>query len=174
MRHKLVLLLLAVCSLPSFVRADDASKMAKIHEFFKVAKLDQLSTQTMERISDQVKSGMVQQMVGIKLTAEQQQQADDMNDKVMKILSGALSWDSLEPEYAKIYADAYTEQQIDDLLAFYKSPTGQVMVEKTPILIQEASAITRQHMATAMPQIQQLLKDYMSSATKAAQSDSKP
>ena len=50
--------------------------------------------------------------------------------KIQAVISGALSWNKLEPEYTKIYEDAYTEQQIDDILAFYKSPTGQVMVEK--------------------------------------------
>lgn len=174
MRHKLALLLLTISCIPSFAHADDVSKMAKIREFFKVAKLDQLSAQTMQRVADQAKSGMVQQMLGVKLTAEQQQKADEMNDKLMKILSGALDWNVLEPEYAKIYSDAYTEQQIDDLLAFYKSPTGQVMVEKTPILMQQANTIVQQRMATVMPQLQQLLMDYMSNAIKAAQGDSKP
>jgi uncharacterized protein len=174
MRHKLVLLLVAISYLPSFAHADDASKMAKIHEFFKVAKLDQLSTQTMQRVSDQMKSGMMQQMLGVNLTAEQRQKANDLNDKVMKIVSGALDWNALEPEYAKLYADAYTEQQIDDLLAFYKSPTGQVMVEKTPILMQQANAISQQRMAAALPQIQQLFRDYMSGVAKTTQSDSKP
>lgn len=165
MNRRLAVAIIILFSLPLFAHADDASKMAKIHEFFKVAKIDQLTNQTMQRISDQMKSGVIERMFGVKLTAEQQQKANELSDKMMKILSSELSWDTLEPEYAKMYADAYTEQQIDDLIAFYKSPTGQIMVEKTPILMQQANALAEQRVASAMPQIQQLLMDYMKEAT---------
>jgi uncharacterized protein len=171
MRPRLALLLLTISCIPLFAHADDASKMAKIHEFFKVAKIDQLSDQTMRRVADQMKSGMMQQMLGVKLNADQQQKANELSDKTMKILSSSLSWDTLEPEYAKIYAAAYTEQQLDDLLAFYKSPTGQVLVAKTPILMQQANAIVQQRVISAVPQIQQMLKDYMAEATTKAQPD---
>jgi uncharacterized protein len=160
MRRKLALLLLIISCLPLAARADDASKMAKIHEFFKIAKLNELTDQTRKQMIDQMKAGMVQKLLGVSMSASQQQKLDDFTDKVSVVISQALSWDSLEPEYAKIYADNYTEQQIDDLIAFYKSPTGQVMVEKTPILIQQANAITQKHIAAAIPQLQQLLRDF--------------
>lgn len=157
--------------MPLVAQTDDASKMAKIHEFFKVAKMDQLTDQTRKQIIAQAKSGMVQKMLGVNLATNQQQKLDDFTDKLSVVVSSALGWDKLEPEFAKLYADAYTEQQIDDLITFYKSPTGQVMVEKTPILMQQANAITQQHMAAAIPQIQQLLQDFMGGATITAPQD---
>lgn len=169
MRRRLAYFLLLVFCVPLVLRADDASKTAKIHEFFKVAKLDQLSAQAMQLVENQVKSGMVQQVFGTKVPADQQQRADELSDQMTKIVSNALSWDALEPEYTKIYAAAYTEQQIDDLIAFYKSPTGQVLVENTPILMKQASAITQEHMASAAPQIRKLLTDYIAEEQKRMQ-----
>jgi uncharacterized protein len=159
MRSKLALFLLIASSLPLVARADDASKAAKIQEFFKVAQLDRLSAQSLRLATDRAKSGMIQQMIGVKLNADQQQTMNEFSDKITKVLTNALGWDALEPEYAKLYAGAYTEQQIDDLLAFYKSPTGQVMVEKTPVLMEQANAIVQQHMQAVMPQMQKLFKD---------------
>lgn len=167
MRRKLTLFLLILLCAPLIARADDASKTAKIHEFFKVAKMDQLSSQTAQRMIDQMKSGAVQQLLGVSVTPDQQQKLDQFTQRMGKIISDALNWNDLEPQYTKLYADAYTEQQIDDLLAFFKSPTGQVMVEKLPTLMQQADAITQQRMAAAMPQIQELLRQFMTLAVPA-------
>lgn len=167
MRRKLTLFLLILLCTPLIARADDASKTAKIHEFFKVAKMDQLSSQITQRMIDQTKSGALQQSLGVSVTADQQQKLDQFTQKLGKIISDTLNWNDLEPQYTKLYSDAYTEQQIDDLLAFYKSPTGQVMVEKLPTLMQQANAITQQRMAAAMPQIQELLRQFMTPAAPA-------
>ena len=141
-------------------RGDDASKMAKVHEFFRLAKLDQLSAQAMDLVMTQMNSGVMQQMSGTKLTEDDQKRLDEFSGKVRQLVNRTLGWQALEPQYAKLYADAYTEQQLDDLIAFYKSPTGQVMVEKTPILMKESSAIAQQKMVTLIPEFQDLMKEY--------------
>jgi uncharacterized protein len=104
---------------------------------------------------------MMQQMLGVKLTPEQQQQVDELNAKISAVLANTVGWDKLEPEYTRMYAAAFTEQQMDDILAFYKSPTGQAMIEKNPELLQQSSALAQQRMAEATPQIQKLIKDFM-------------
>lgn len=42
------------------------------------------------------------------------------------------SLDGLYREIADIYLDVYSEEEINKILAFYNSPTGQKMLEKTP------------------------------------------
>ena len=140
--------------------ADDASKAAKVEEFFKAAHIDQLSTQVMQQTFDQINSGMMQQMMGVKLTPEQQKRVDEFSTKVQKLIADGLSWKSLEPSYAKLYEAIYTEDEIDGILAFYKSPSGQAMVEKSPMLVKQSSAIVQERMQTIMPQLQQLMKEY--------------
>jgi hypothetical protein len=158
---KLLRLAVLLVMLPAAAHADETSHVAKVHEFFKVAKLDQLTTQIMKQAMDQVNSGAMQQMLGVTLTAEQQKQVDELNAKVSKVLTNAIGWDKLEPEYTKMYAAAFTEQQMDDILAFYKSPTGQAMIEKNPELLQQSSALAQQRMAVATPEIQKLIKEFM-------------
>ena len=166
----MVLLSLLPLTAP-LLHADEASESAKVHELFKLMKLDSLSAQIQQQTLDQVKSGVIQQMFGVKVPASQQKNVDELSDKVSAILSKAVGWSSLEPEYAKLYTETYTEQQIDDLLAFYRSPTGRVMVEKGPILLKQSSAIVQQHMATATPEVQSLIQEFMK---KAAAGTSQP
>jgi hypothetical protein len=145
-------------------RGDDASKMAKVHEFFRLAKLDQLSAHAMDQVMTQMSSGAMQQIAGTKLREDDQKRLDEFSGKVRQLVNRAMGWQALEPQYAKLYADAYTEQQLDDLIAFYKSPTGQVMVAKTPMLMRESSAIAQQQMVTLIPEFQNLLKEYSPSS----------
>ena len=161
MLFRLAMLVAMLSCVTRAALADEASHTAKVHEFFKVAKLDQLSAQIMKQAMDQVNSGLMQQMLGVKLTAEQQQQADELKAKISAVLTNALGWEKLEPEYTKMYAAAFTEQQMDDILAFYKSPTGQAMIEKNPMLLQESSALAQQRMSDVTPEVEKLIKDFM-------------
>jgi hypothetical protein len=45
---------------------------------------------------------------------------------------------------AKVYADAFTEQELKDLVTFYKSPLGQKLLVAEPQAIQSSIAYMRQ------------------------------
>ncbi len=162
MRRLHFLFLSCLLSGLSLAHADEATKTAKIEEMFKAAKLDQLLTQSLTLAANQVKSSAFQQMFGVKLPPEQQKTAGEFQDKVMQLVTQTMSWDALKPVYVQLYARAYTEDEIDGILAFYKSPAGQAMVSKTPQLMSEASQVVQQRMLTEMqPKMQALMKEFM-------------
>ena len=156
--RRLALACLLLCTALA-AHADDASKLAKVEEYFKLAKLDRLAAQTMSMAASQINSSIMGNMMGVTFTADQKKQIDAVQAQVMQLLQKSLGWDALEPEYAKIYAAAYTEEELDGLLAFYRSPAGQAMVAKTPALMSQANTIVQAHMSTVMPQLQQILKE---------------
>ena len=53
-------------------------------------------------------------------------------------------------DMASYYAADFTQDQLKDILAFYKSPTGQAMREKAPMIAQQLG----QSMVKLMPKIQ--------------------
>jgi hypothetical protein len=83
-------------------------------------------------------------------------------------VSDALGWQVLEPEYAKLYADAYTEEELDGIVAFYKSPSWQAMVKKSPELMRQSGAMAQEHLLAIAPQIQQLMKEFITEAASRA------
>lgn len=148
--------------------ADEASKTAKVEEFFRLAKMDEMLRQTLALSASQVKSGMLQEMIGVKLPPEIEKSQEEFQDKITRIISDALAWEKIEPAYVKLFAEAYSEQELDDIVAFYRSPTGQAMVSKGPSLMTKASEIVQQRMAIAMPELQKLMRDFMAQAAQAA------
>jgi hypothetical protein len=81
-------------------------------------------------------------------------------------------WDAAKPEIAKIYAAAFTEAELRDMIAYYKSPTGQKAVEKLPDVTQQAMARALSGVQAHMPDFQQrvgaLIQDYKKKADAAA------
>jgi uncharacterized protein len=81
-------------------------------------------------------------------------------------------WDVMKPQIAKIYADAFTAAELQDMIAFYKSPTGQKTVEKLPGVTQQIMALALSGVQAHMPEFQQrvgaLIQDYKKKADAAA------
>ncbi|HEX8776554.1 MAG TPA: DUF2059 domain-containing protein, partial [Rhodanobacter sp.] len=49
--------------------------------------------------------------------------------------------------------------EVDDMIAFYKSPSGQSMVAKMPAVMGQAMENVQIKMATLMPQLRQISED---------------
>ncbi len=62
-------------------------------------------------------------------------------DVMLKWMEKTLSEERLAARMIDLYAEAFSEEEIRDLLAFYKTPTGKKTLEKMPILIQEGAQI---------------------------------
>jgi len=160
---------IAVLSIaPPIAYADDASKTAKVEELFRLTKIDQLLRQSLTLAAEQVKSGLIQQIMGVKLSPDMQKEVGAMQDKVAGIVSDAVAWDKLKPPYLKLYLDAYSEEELDGIVAFYKSPAGQAMVTKTPELMTKASDIVRQKIAEVQPDLAKIVSDFASQTRQRA------
>jgi hypothetical protein len=64
-------------------------------------------------------------------------------------------------DMAGFYAIDFTEDQLKDVLAFYKSPTGQAMMAKSPVLAEQMGG----EVAKLMPRLQLSVLDKVCSQT---------
>lgn len=139
-------------------QADAVSKKAKIEEIFQLAKLDQQIQQALENSANHIKSGFFQDLMGVQLTPEEQRTMLTVQTKLQDLLKEALSWETLKPDYVKLYAELFTEDEIDGMLAFYRSPAGKAMLEKTPQLMAQGNAVVQQRMLAMKPQFEALIR----------------
>jgi hypothetical protein len=153
-------------SAASVAYCDEASKTAKVEEFFRLTKMDELLRQSLTIATDQVKSGIMRQLMGGKASPEMEKQMNAFQDKVAVVVSNALSWERLKPAYLKLYADAFSEEELEGILAFYKSPAGKAMVAKTPSLMQKATVVAQEKMTEAQPELRKLIEEFVSETQK--------
>ncbi len=129
----------------------------------KTAKIERLLALTnaqsvMDQMFAQIRS-MTASMVPPGASATDQAKAQEVQDKVMDLVRARMSWDRLRPQYAKIYDDTFSEEEIDGMLAFYQSRAGRAMLEKTPVLISKTMGVVQGLMGDIMPDIQRIAKE---------------
>ena len=142
-------------------RADEASKRAKAEQLFMLLRMDTMMDQLMGGVKKQVQQ-ITGSMPGVdQATPEQKKQIADFQQRVMDTVNQKIGWKALEPDFITLYAGTYTEEELDGIVTFYKSPVGQRMIEKTPELTAKSTQITQQKMTELQPVLSQMVQDFM-------------
>ncbi|HEY1207044.1 MAG: DUF2059 domain-containing protein [Bryobacteraceae bacterium] len=143
-------------------RADDATKKAKIEELMKASNVDQV----MKQVFDQMRGVASAQFNKTDMSADARKAFAETQDRVMALVEERMG--KMKTMLVQVYADTYTEEEVDGILAFYKSPAGQAMLQKMPQLMQRSMAVSQQLMSDLMPEIQKMAKE---AGEKAKQND---
>ena len=76
----------------------------------------------------------------------------------VKFFDKYLTFDMLKKELADIYLDLFTPEEIRELTAFYQTPLGKKLVEKTPELTLRSAQIGQNAVLKHLPELQTELK----------------
>lgn len=106
-----------------------------------------------------MKQVQAQQMRQMGIADEEIEDGVTMFDKVMDFLSQELSWESLKDEFADLYADLFTKEELRGLIEFYESPVGQAFTKKTPELMRRTMMISHQRTMEVMPKLERMLRE---------------
>ncbi len=135
------------------MHADEASKRAKIGEMFTIMRIDQGIAQLVNQQSVQIQRALSAMAAQGKFSAAQQKDTDVFGQKVLGIVKDGINWAKVKPQFVDIYAATYTEQDIDGMLAFYRSPVGQKMLQSQATLSAKSQAVAQQQMQELQPKL---------------------
>jgi hypothetical protein len=107
-----------------------------------------------------VANGPVQQALqGHPLTPEIKKIVEANSEKVATLLNEGLKWEALEPMFVEVYQSAMTQEEVDGIVAFYKTPAGKAMVQKLPMLMQASGQRMQQQLGPVMEKLKQLQQE---------------
>lgn len=139
-------------TLPVFAQADEASKTAKLNE------LVQMTNINMDAMADSMYSqlNIMLKNLAKEMDVQPSEQAilNDYSQQMVAMVKDELSWDKMGPLIVDVYSRNFSEQEIDDILAFYKTETGQSMLKKMPIVMQESMLASQHVIQKLLPKIQ--------------------
>lgn len=102
-------------------------------------------------------------MRGREPTAEQRAEVDKFQKRLMGIMRDELTFDKVKDIYVRVYRETFTQEEVNGLIAFYKSPAGKAYVEKVPSVMQRASAEMQSRIGPMVQKLnimqQEFLKD---------------
>jgi uncharacterized protein len=96
---------------------------------------------------------------GETLNARQQQILDQFQTDMMSAIKDELAWSKIEPEIVAVYAKTFSQKEINDMIAFYSSPSGQAVAGKLPLVSREMSTDMQQRMIPLLKRIQQSARE---------------
>jgi len=86
---------------------------------------------------------------------------DELRQVLRDFMDEHFRYEDMEPDFIRVYADLFTEEEIRGLTAFYRSPAGARFVELTPELTSQVQQITMQRMTDAMPELMRRIMEAM-------------
>lgn len=122
--------------------ADEASRKAKAEEMLRLTNAEQMMRQSL----DQIQAMQAAQLVKIPGAA-------NIQDRIMQLVKDRMSWEKLRPAFVQLYVDTYTDEELDGIVAFYKSPAGKAFVEKMPVLMDKSMKLTQNMVGDLTPEI---------------------
>ena len=158
-RIAIVLALTWSIALPSTFAADQRPTEGSINQLLEVTQVRKSLESTMAQMDALMKQATQQVTQGQKITPEVQKQIDKGRTEAMSMMKEILDWNKLEPMYVRIYQKSFNQQEIDSLIAMYKSPAGQMLLTKMPIVLENTMGEMQQLMQPVMQRIQRMQQD---------------
>lgn len=136
------------------VCAQDSQEQDSLDELFKLMNMDAMINTTYDQ--------MQAMFAGIEKDAEISSEEKAINEKyqeqLINLMKTEMSWKAMKVDIKQVYLQNFTENEIVDMAAFYKSPTGQSVLRTMPIVMQESMQIGQAMAQKTMPKIQELLE----------------
>jgi hypothetical protein len=158
--NRIASLLLFALSLPLSARADEASHRAKAQEMMAIRH----SQQMVQNIADGLKKQLpdaATAVIGTNPSPEKKAHAEEFVKHADQIVDTQLGWSALEPAFIDIYVKNFTEEQLDAIIAFYKTPAGLALLTTMPTINNQISQYGNQRLTDQIkPQLKQLYDDF--------------
>lgn len=148
-RSTLVALAIAMLA-PSMAQAEPA-KPETIEELLVVSKSQDLIESTYKNLDDNLRVNMDQALSQVSGDPEARRAyVESFSRKMGQIMREEMNWDTLKPMFMRIYGESFTQEELVGVLEFYKTPAGQAMINKMPLVMQKTMAEMQQHMGPMM------------------------
>ncbi|MEO8160934.1 MAG: DUF2059 domain-containing protein [Arenimonas sp.] len=70
-----------------------------------------------------------------------------------------MSYQSLKPDMIRIYEEAFTEQELSELRAFYATPVGRKSLQVVPSLMAKGAEMGQKRVEEHLPELSRMIQD---------------
>ncbi|MFO1389452.1 DUF2059 domain-containing protein [Cellvibrio sp.] len=148
---------LCLISLTAF--ADSKPSDASLEELLVVTEsqklMDGIWPQMERMMSDTAKRSTTEGQ----FTQEQKEVLDRNLAKMSAVIKEEFAFEKMKPMFINIYSDAFTQEEVDGMLKFYKSKAGQAVIKKMPQVMQGSMVMVQTQMQTLGPKIQKIQQE---------------
>jgi hypothetical protein len=97
----------------------------------------------------------VENVVALQLQQDPAMRAHEA--ELRSFLNKYIGWAGMKDEIVVMYQQAFTEAEINQMNAFYGSPTGRKMIERLPQLIQKRDRLAMEQLQAHIGELQEVI-----------------
>lgn len=167
MSHKSLFLTLLLAVSAAFAPAPVAAQGAddtRIDRLLEVTRARQLIDSMLPQVEASQQQMFEQIAAGRRVDADQQATMERIRERSAAALRQVLAWENLEPIYRDLYRETFSAEDVDAMLAFYESPTGQRVLDKMPLLMEKTMVAMQRIVVPLLQQLEQDIRAETSAA----------
>jgi len=156
---KKLLLATSLALAPLFATAQTTAPTdASLEQLLVVTHADQLMTSVQKQTRASLKP-MFDQAVE-QIAAEHPEKREHVTQVFAKFMNttmdsveAELSWAALKPMTLEVYRSTFSQEEVNAMIAFYGSPTGQSVIAKMPLASQKSAQLVQQRLGPVMQRV---------------------
>jgi hypothetical protein len=134
--------------------ADQISHRKAVEELFILTGTSKM----MDSVKIQTKKMILRQLSQQDIPEAKKPMFNKYMTKMADIITDTMNWDNIKSEMIDLYVNNFSENEIDDMLTFYKSPTGKKFVEKMPDIMKSSMEIGQKQSQIMIPKLNKLFE----------------
>lgn len=142
-----------------------------VNRLMEPSHVDEMLVQALKQMDNGIRTAMeqgaAQAQQGKELTAAQKAALAKCQDKVSAMIQDELSLNKTKDLYVKAYQATFTQEEIDGIVAFYNTPAGKALVEKSAVAMEKAGKDMQGRIQPVMQKIQAMQADCVKEIQKA-------
>ena len=137
---------------------DQPASEASVRQLIEITQAKQLVDNMQTQMDSMMRSTMKKTIGNKTLSPEQEAIIDDMQRQMVDAFASDMNWETLEPEFIDIYRKSFTEEEVTGMLDFYRTPAGQAVIRKMPVVMQYSMEMMQNRIIEITPKLQQIQK----------------
>ena len=111
---------------------------------------------------DKMMDSMVQQSLkGKQLNQAQKNAINNMKSKMSSLFRTEYTWEKFEPTLRKIYKNSFTQEEVNGMISFYKTPSGQALIKKMPAVMQNTMVYMQSSIQALTPRMEKIQQEFI-------------
>lgn len=132
---------MVLAALAPAAMADAQSHEAAARELLEVMETSDL----IDQMNPQLDALFNEMMPDHNLPPDESELMDAFEEELKVAIYETVSWTRMEKDFLALYMNVFSESEIRELTAFYRTPLGQKTIEKMPQLTQESMQLTMRY-----------------------------
>lgn len=152
---KKIFLLIGLLSFSALTLAEEKELRSSLEEMFAVTHMERMLDGPYQQL-DRVFFNVVK---GMEVPKSSRPIVKDFYAKYNALIKEELSWDKVKEPIIDSYSEVFTQEEVDELVRFYKTPVGQKMRSNMPQLMQASQQSIQAAVQAMMPKLQGMIQE---------------